>query len=96
MELWLPPSMTRPQFVGSCAICGSDFTSRPKYERHMAQCADHYAQELVELRAEQRKWDADPDPEWAAYNRQLAADGVDVMSQYARGRRTNIRRASES
>lgn len=96
MELWLPPSQTRPGFIGHCNVCGSDFGSRPAYTLHVVKCAEAHGQELLELQADVRRFNAAPDPEWQDYNEGLKAQGLDPEIQYARGRRSNIRRASES
>lgn len=96
MSLWLPPSQTKPQFVGSCHICAAQFTKEHLYVLHVVKCADQYAQELSELHSSMRKWNEPVDPEWQAYNTSLERAGIDPDEQYARGRRSNIRRASES
>lgn len=96
MALWIPPSQRNPAFIGHCNICGSEYASRVAYEHHVALCASQHAQELADLNAEVRAFTSEPDPEWGDYCRALKAEGCDPEVQYARGRRSNIRRASES
>lgn len=95
-NLWIPPSQTNPDFVGGCHICGSQFTRKFLYEQHVVKCADEYGQELQDLHGDMRKWNEPVDPEWMAYNTALKAAGISPDEQYNRGRRSNIRRASES
>lgn len=95
-KLWIPPSQTRPSFVGSCHICGEQFARQHTYMLHVTKCADRYGQELSELHSSLRTWNAPVDPEWQDYNTGLQAAGIDPDEQYNRGRRSNIRRASES
>lgn len=95
-KLWLPPTQTNPDFVGSCFVCGSQFTSQHVYTLHVTKCADRHGQELADLHEDARRWNAPVDPEWQDYNAALKAAGIDPDTQYSRGRRSNIRRASES
>lgn len=83
-----------------CRICGEQIPVLDARSQvtHVQRCSEDFADELAALSPVRRlaEWNAVPDPEWESYNQSLKADGQDPEVQYARGRRSNIRRASES
>lgn len=96
--LWLPET-ARPPSVFVCRICGEEIPllSMSDQTKHVQRCSEQYREALEELSPVRRlaEWNAVPDPEWEAYNNALKADGLNPEVQYNRGRRSNIRRASE-
>lgn len=98
MELWIPESAkdTQPaRFI--CRICNDRFVVWRAFEQHVIKCSKVHENELHEFAAYHQKIAQDiPDPEWEAYNLGLRNQGIDPDVQFNRGRKSNIRRASES
>lgn len=95
-HLWTPKSDDTPKFL--CRICKTGFLTTGAMERHVLGCAD--PDKLDEIRARRNapkdRFYQPVDPEWDAYNRALERAGINPEVQYARGRKSGIRRASES
>lgn len=93
--LWVPEA-ARPGFV--CRVCHAEFAKGDvsAYERHVVRCGEEHHDRLVAQTGELRRFNEPLDPEWEAYNAALRAAGIDPEEQYSRGRKSNIRRASES
>lgn len=95
-KIWTPPRADKePQFF--CRVCRTSFITQKVFEQHVL---NHGDDELEELRARHRAqhdqfygW---VDPEWETYNAALRRAGINPEVQYSQGRRSNIRRASES
>lgn len=96
--LWLPESAQPRMFV--CRICGEEIplTDARSQELHVVACSGEHQDVLSTLSPAARLgWWNDPvDPEWEAYNLAIRDAGRDPEEQYNRGRKSNIRRASES
>lgn len=94
--IWTPPRADKtPQFF--CRLCRTSFITEGAYTRHVV---NHPDDDIAEARARHKSaidgyYGEGPDPEWAAYNAALERAGIDPVEQYNRGRRSNIRRASE-
>ena len=95
--MWVPPRADKePKFF--CRMCQTQFLTEAVMERHVLTCAE---KNLEEIRARHRDpvdsfYGEGVDPEWEKYNRALERAGINPEVQYNRGRRSNIRRASES
>lgn len=95
--IWTPPKADKePKFF--CRVCRTSFITEAVYIRHVTSHSDD---DIAEIRARHKDpvdafYGPGVDPEWAAYNEALERAGIDPETQYNRGRRSNIRRASES
>lgn len=80
-------------------MCGEQIplTDARSQVQHIERCYDDNAELLGDMSPVRRlsDWNEPPDPEWAKYNDDLRESGQDPEVQYARGRRSNVRRASE-
>lgn len=97
MDIWLPESSRDTKQVKfQCRICNHRFQTFRVYEDHVIRCSKEHENELHEYGAWYVETHREPDPEWADYNLGLIKQGIDPDVQFSRGRKTNIRRASES
>lgn len=96
MEIIIPSGaqIDRPGF--QCRMCDAPFWTLPALESHVIKCSEDHASELAVAQAWWRDFYGTVDPEWEQYNESLRRQGLDPEVQYARGRKSDIRRASES
>lgn len=95
-KLWVPPRVDKePHFF--CRICKTQFITEKAMEHHVVKCGnDDTVAELRSQQARNQPFFAYVDPEWEAHNAALRAQGINPEVQYNRGRKSNIKRASES
>ena len=81
-----------------CRVCDAAFgeDEMHQFEHHVIRCAEANEEALMAKAPSRNPIFAPLDPEWQQYNDKLRADGQNPEVQYNRGRRSGIRRASES
>lgn len=93
----VPVELAQPMFV--CRICHEQIPMESPRAQvdHVARCAEEHRETLEALSPVRRlaAWNQPLDPEWEAHNQALKKDGQNPEVQFNRGRRSNIRRASE-